>query len=233
MNVDTEVVSRSPTGDSTEKLGGNMKHALLAILLVMAGIVGLAASATAATANPASVAITGSVQCAQGKPVTGIWVNSSLGGSGWAGTLKGHDATVSYFRYPAAHGTVSLPWGTYINIHVGCGVTGTKWASDNQRQVSSCTTQDILLSMPTHVSPRHGSMPRRFEACARSHLREALNLRQLIPSEQLIPARRAIAHAARLTCGSRIQVTTRRGEMMQVVGHLMQLQWDGRFFLIQ
>jgi surface antigen len=118
-----------------------MKQALLAILLITAGILGVAAPASAATV---SLAVTGSVQCTQGKPVTGLWVNSSLGGSGWAGRLKGHDATVNYFRYPPAHGTVSLTVGTYISIHVGCGVTGTKWASDNW-------TANVVVHHPGHL----------------------------------------------------------------------------------
>jgi hypothetical protein len=110
-------------------LGGIMKRVLFVVLLTVAGVVGVATPAMAATVN---LAITGSVQCAQGKSVVGIWVNSSSGGgSGWAGRMKGHDATVSYFRYPAGQGTFSTAQGTSISIHVGCGMTGTKWASDN------------------------------------------------------------------------------------------------------
>ncbi len=113
---------------SIRGFGGVMKRVLSAILLMTAGVVGVATPAWATTVN---LAVTGSVQCTQGKPVVGIWVNSSAGGSGWAGWLKGHDATVRYFRYPSAHGTISTAAGTNISVHVGCGMTGTKWASDN------------------------------------------------------------------------------------------------------
>jgi hypothetical protein len=101
---------------------------LLAALLLTISLVGVAAPASAATTE--TVAITGSVQCTQRMPVEGIWVNSSLGGSGWAGRITGHDATVNYFRYPSS-GTISLPYGTYISLHVGCGGNTSTWASDN------------------------------------------------------------------------------------------------------
>lgn len=107
-----------------------MKRGLAVFILIASGLVGLTASASASSTN-LSVAITGSVQCTHGEPVEGVWVNSSLGGSGWAKTLSGHDATVKYFRYPATS-SVTLPYGTYISIHVGCGVTESQWASDNR-----------------------------------------------------------------------------------------------------
>ena len=92
------------------------------------GVLGLA---TPASASSMSLAVTGSVQCTHGRPVEGVWVNSGSGGSGWAGLLKGHDATVKYFRYPPAHGTFSTAFNSAISVHVGCGLTGKKYASDN------------------------------------------------------------------------------------------------------
>jgi surface antigen len=105
-----------------------MKRVILAVLLMAVGVLGLA---TPASASSVSLAVTGSVQCTHGRPVEGVWVNSGSGGSGWAGLLKGHDATVKYFRYPPAHGTFSTAFNSAISVHVGCGLTGKKYASDN------------------------------------------------------------------------------------------------------
>ena len=120
-----------------------MKRTFLAILLIVTGVVGFAAPASAATV---SLAITGLVQCNPGKPVVGIWVNSSTGGgSGWAtARLRGRDATINYFRYPST-GTFSTAAGTNISIHVGCGGTGTNWASDNWTPNYGASTSGHLI----------------------------------------------------------------------------------------
>ena len=106
------------------------------------GVVGLGAAP--ASAAELSVAITGSVQCEHGEPVTGVWVNSSLGGSGWGKTLKETRRNGQLFPIPVGGGTVSLAYGTDVSIHAGCGTTGNVWASDNW-------TGNVVVHHPGHL----------------------------------------------------------------------------------
>jgi surface antigen len=101
-----------------------------AIIAILASS-GLGLTLSASAVNTVNVAITGSVQCEHGLAVEGVWVASSGGGSGWAGRLTGHDATVNYFRYPSAHGTFSTAAGSQITLDVGCGGKPSAWASNN------------------------------------------------------------------------------------------------------
>lgn len=104
---------------------------LAGVLAAGLGVVPLAISTPADAASTVNLAITGSVQCEHGLPVEGVWVASSLGGSGWAGRLKGHDATVNYFRYPPARGMFSTTAGSKITLDVGCGPSSAPWSSNN------------------------------------------------------------------------------------------------------
>ena len=123
-----------------------MKRKLLALIVLVAGVIGGVAP-PASAAGTVDIAVTGSVQCTSGKPVEGVWVNSSGGGSGWAGHLTGRDATVWYFRYPAAHGTFSTTPGSTISIHVGCGGTTGQWASDNWTDgVAASSSGNLVLN---------------------------------------------------------------------------------------
>lgn len=93
-----------------------------AIGVVASFVLALAASSLPANAA-AAITISGTVRCPSGAKVTGVWVQSSGGGSRFAGrwgypgnaTVNGYTATVN----PGA-----------VELHVGCGGTEAKWASD-------------------------------------------------------------------------------------------------------
>jgi hypothetical protein len=84
------------------------------VLLVMS----LLAACSAAALSRAN----GTVACARGQPVVGVWVDAGAD-SGWA-TLSGASGTVrSYSRH------LSNSW-TYT-LNVGCGGSAQHWASSN------------------------------------------------------------------------------------------------------
>lgn len=103
-----------------------------ATAVALTGGAGIGAPLPARAASTVSLAVTGSVQCEHGQDVVGIWVASSGGGGGWAGLLQGHDKTVDYFRYPAAHGTFTTAVNSNITLDVGCGGNPQTWASNNK-----------------------------------------------------------------------------------------------------
>jgi hypothetical protein len=95
--------------------------AALALVLVTAGL--LPTSAHAATT------VSGNVTCVDGRSVVGVWVDASNGGSGWA-TRSDINGSTQRYSYPLANG------GTY-SVRVGCGGTGTNWATSNSSGVVS------------------------------------------------------------------------------------------------
>lgn len=95
----------------------------------MAGVVCALAIASAFLALPAAQAasptIKGTVTCANGKGVVGVWVRSSRQGSKFAAWKKTAAASASY----SAQVSTSLP--TSISLHVGCGGSTKTWGSDD------------------------------------------------------------------------------------------------------
>jgi hypothetical protein len=86
--------------------------------------IGLAIPAQAATY---SVNFGGTVECSNGQPVEGVWVQSSAGGSRWAG----------WFAFPgkadaAFYSTTltTLAPNTWVTLHVGCGGSTSSWRSN-------------------------------------------------------------------------------------------------------
>lgn len=124
-----------------------VKATLLAPLVIgslLAGVQAIGASAAA------EVHVQGSVHC-HGGGVTGIWVNDSAGGSGWAtyyafgtnGNPAGDPADVRY--------GITLPEGT-VSYSVGCGGTTSHWGTVN----NSPKVNLADLSIPTlaqHMVP--------------------------------------------------------------------------------
>jgi cell wall-associated NlpC family hydrolase len=93
-------------------------------VLSMAGLV-LATNASAST----TITIRGGVSCSY-HPVTGVWVQSSTGGSTFASWSKASPGGLSA-AYSASIAVTSLP--ASIELHVGCGAGASQgsWWSDN------------------------------------------------------------------------------------------------------
>lgn len=94
------------------------------LLVIVVTLLGLEiAGPTAAEAATSSVS--GVVVCTTGNPVVGVWVDSSAGGSGWAGWSRqpGAPHVAQYSRAISPGGSVSL--------HVGCGGEPSRWRGDN------------------------------------------------------------------------------------------------------
>jgi surface antigen len=89
--------------------------------------IALAALAMLALALPAAadaaVTVSGTVRCATGAKVVGVWVQSSGGGSRFA-ERWGFPGNVSVNGYRATVNSGS------VELHVGCGGEPSKWASD-------------------------------------------------------------------------------------------------------
>lgn len=79
----------------------------------------------AASASPAGAAtsVAGSVSCVSGRSVVGVWIKAEKGGSGWA-KRTGSGSTQRY--------SYSLPKGGRYQVHVGCGGSAKKWATNNK-----------------------------------------------------------------------------------------------------
>lgn len=97
---------------------------ILGVLLFVAALI--AGSTTAIPAFAATRTVSGSVYCTNGQAVTGIWVESSAGGSRWANWwhfpgLK----TNAYYSVPLSFSASS----SKVSLHVGCGGTPSKWWS--------------------------------------------------------------------------------------------------------
>lgn len=89
-----------------------------------------------AAANPATtttIYVSGTVSC-QWHDVTGVWVESGGGGSGWADwkIVRGH---ANITTYAAKVQNTTLP--TNIRLHVGCGGTPQDWWSNNRTPSTS------------------------------------------------------------------------------------------------
>lgn len=100
-------------------------------LLLIATLTGLLVAAPAEAAA-ATVQVRGVVQCPAGKPVTGIYIQSSGGGSGFAiknthwRTFPGYPHIANVVR----NTTMNRP--SDVQVHVGCGGTSQKWGSNNK-----------------------------------------------------------------------------------------------------
>ncbi len=73
--------------------------------------------------------VSGTVACQSGAAVTGIWIQSSNGGSGWAKrTARSGASWISDYTFAIKSGKAS----TSVELAVGCGGTPTTWASSNK-----------------------------------------------------------------------------------------------------
>jgi hypothetical protein len=122
-------------------VGQNERRSLVSVgfVLVMSAV--LLALLAAPPANAATITLSGYVMCrpANGavQPVTGVWVESSAGGSKWASW--GANAN----RRQQASYSVSLTTSTSttsVRLHVGCGGTPSAWWSNNRSNYYSVTS---------------------------------------------------------------------------------------------
>lgn len=101
-----------------------LRSSLVLIVLAISTVV----FASGASAAPATVHLRGTVACPSGRPVVGVWVQSSGGGSGFA----------NWSRYPGASTvakfsrTMSTNPGTTLYLNVGCGGSTATWGSSSR-----------------------------------------------------------------------------------------------------
>jgi surface antigen len=120
--------SRERGGDGRVVRSHHPQKALRRWFVAIAAVMVAAVSAEVASSTASAAArstVNGVVVCNTGRPVVGVWVEASAGGSGWAGwtALPGRPNVATYSGPFQAGGTVSL--------HVGCGANGNQWLSDN------------------------------------------------------------------------------------------------------
>lgn len=107
---------------------------------LIAALMVLAVSASAASAAT-SYQIRGTVVCPSGQSVVGVWVNSSGGGSGWAGwtPYPGRPHVARYLR----KFTTNL--ASNVSLNVGCGGTRARWSTSNRTPSIRIATGSILF----------------------------------------------------------------------------------------
>lgn len=107
------------------------------LVLTGAGINGGVASVAGASST---ITLRGGVSCGY-HAVTGVWIQSSRGGSGFAGWEKASPGGWSA-AFSKSVAVTSLP--TTIQLHVGCGGTSSSWWSDNWTTGSSTSGSRTL-----------------------------------------------------------------------------------------
>lgn len=107
------------------------------VLALLSGLMPLPGPAAAAAS---SITVQGTVRCQNGKAVTGVWVESSTGGSRWA-TWKAMGSAANA-TYKATVSVTSTP--TTIRLHVGCGGTAQSWWSTNLTPTIKITRSVVL-----------------------------------------------------------------------------------------
>ena len=100
----------------------------------------------APAAQASGITIRGTVSCASSKPVVGVWVQSSRGGSKFASWTKTGTATASYST------SVSTGLPTNVSLHVGCGGNRQRWGSSNFSPVIVDVTGSTTFSVTNCVN---------------------------------------------------------------------------------
>jgi surface antigen len=105
-----------------------IQHPVLRRLAAVAIATGVFAAGVVATpALAAAVSVDGTVACEGGRAVVGVWVESSGGGSGFAG-WQAQPGTPSIAHYRRVLDTARR---TDISLDVGCGGSSAHWWGDN------------------------------------------------------------------------------------------------------
>jgi hypothetical protein len=94
--------------------------------------------------------IEGSIRCASGDALEGVWINASISTSGWAVlTLNPDTTTEGNYGYTLSVG------GTY-QVHVGCGGTSHVWRNEDYSPFMSARTENLsCVDGPTPA--KHGT----------------------------------------------------------------------------
>ena len=121
-----------------------MKFVWVSTLLLSIGLVFAISPAAQATT---SLTMSGSVACAGGQPVEGVWVQSSGGGSKFAGWRATSSTAASYSA------TISTAVPTVISLHVGCGGSASSWNSDNRTPPTYGISGNYQLNVTSCNSP--------------------------------------------------------------------------------
>lgn len=131
---------------TTGRPGRSARMRLLAVSAVIAVVISTFAAASASAA--VNYQIRGSVVCSDGQPVVGVWMESSGGGSGWAGWTRypGRPHVARYAR------TFTTSLSTTIYLNVGCGGSPSRWASSS-RTPSRTASSGAILFMNARCDP--------------------------------------------------------------------------------
>lgn len=130
----------------------------VALISVAAAGVLLAPSASAS----GTITFRGTVVCNSGRPVVGVWLASSGGGSGWASwsSMPGR-ANVAWYTKTISFTTAT----TSVEPRVGCGNSPASWASTNippAKTVSTSYIYNVWCNDPTSGTGRNcysGKLP--------------------------------------------------------------------------
>jgi hypothetical protein len=127
---------------------------VLLVVIQIAALVMTAASASAATHS-----ISGSVACENGGTVTGVWVQSSAGGSRWADYSRRSGAP--WIANYSTSITVSAS-ATNVELHIGCGGSTTTWGSSNKTSATSVSGSRVFSARCNDVKGTNGYRCRRW-----------------------------------------------------------------------
>lgn len=119
-----------------------MKRVLTCLGVVFSvGFAGVFGISQAAMASTVKIVVEGAVSCNY-HPLSGVWVQSSGGGSGWAhwnwGSNGEYDGVFSL--------TIATAPQTNLSLHIGCGTGSTpgSWWSDNYTPAISVSSSVVL-----------------------------------------------------------------------------------------
>jgi hypothetical protein len=93
--------------------------------------------------QPHSRSVAGSVRCASGSPVVGVWVEGRSGGS-WFAELNWSDPSRSVARY-----TYLLPSGGQYQVRVGCGGSSGDWGTTSYSPFVDDARRDFVCDDPS------------------------------------------------------------------------------------
>ncbi len=128
------------------------KISRLAVATMLA--TGVLAFAKPPVASATTLTLSGAAVCTSGRSVVGIWVESSAGGSGWAGfTPAPSKPYVAYYSKSVAFSAAS----SSVTVTVGCGGSPASWASSSRSGAMTLSSTHIYNTWCTDPSTGNGS----------------------------------------------------------------------------
>ncbi len=117
-----------------------LRRSLFALVaLVALSVIGILGAAPAHAAT--SRTVSGTVTCANGRTVVGVWVESTAGGSGWANFNRFAGKSSAAFFTKTITTSSST---TSVKLHVGCGGSSRAWWSNNRTSYLSVTKSRVV-----------------------------------------------------------------------------------------